>query len=445
MLGNSQSQETLAQARVFYLTASLYLYFMILSLIATIIALLFIAFFSGIEIAFVSTNRLGIELKRKQGKRSGIILSQFMENPARFITTCLVGFNLFLVIFGSLISGLLQPVWQFLQIDNEYVRLAVVTLLSSFIVLVLGEFIPKAIFRAKNSSLLHFFANTTRFFYWLFQPLTVFFVGSAKWILKYIFDINLQEKNEAFNKTDLEFFYQQTKESTEENTELNKELFENALMLPNLRVRECLVPRKEIIGVPTTISIEELRNKFVETKLSKLIVYQNNIDNILGYVHQLDLFKKPQQIDQIILPIPAIPESMPAIDLITKLNKEKRSMAWVVDEFGGTSGIITLEDVIEEIVGEIQDEYDTEELVEKKLSETEFMFAGRSELDYITEKYEIDFEENDAETLSGYIIEKHEAIPTINEKIIIGNYEFTIMQVSDTRIETVKMRHLNMD
>ncbi|GAJ19488.1 unnamed protein product, partial [marine sediment metagenome] len=224
------------------------------------------------------------------------------------------------------------------------------------------------------------------------------------------------------------------KEQDEDNQELNTELFENALSLPMVKIRQCLVPRTEIEGVDKTISIEALRQHFVHTKLSKLLIFDENIDNILGYVHQTDLFKRPSSIQQILHPILAVPESMSAADLINKFTKDRKSIAWVVDEFGGTAGIVTMEDLLEEIFGEIHDEYDVEEFVEKQLAEDEFIFSGRLELDYLKEKYNLEFPENDSETLSGYIIQKHESIPTNKETIIIDDYRFDILSVSETRI-----------
>ena len=261
-------------------------------------------------------------------------------------------------------------------------------------------------------------------------------------ILKYILNVRVNDKTEAFTKVDLERFFQQTKEQDEDNQELNTELFENALSLPTIKIRQCLVPRTEIEGVDQRISIRELQNRFVQSKLSKLIVFDENIDNILGYVHQIDLFKKPHSIQDIIHPILAVPESMSAADLINKFTKERKSIAWVVDEFGGTAGIVTMEDVLEEIFGEIHDEYDVEEFVEKQLADDEFILSGRLELDYLKEKYKLEFPENESETLSGYIINKHESIPKQKETIIIDDYRFDILNVSETRIDTVKLKIL---
>lgn len=412
-----------------------------------VVTLLLIGFFAGYEIAFVSANRLSIELKKKQGKKSGIILSNFMEHPARFIGTCLIGLNIFLVIYGLLVHELMSKtiwtaLWTKLQFQNEYVKLGFDTLMSSLVVLVFGEFIPKAVFRARGDVLLSFFARIANFFHGLFLPLTNFFVDVSQWILKYLFNVRVNDRNDAFTKVDLEHFFQQTKEQDEDSQELNTELFENALSLPMVKIRQCLVPRTEIEAIDINTSVEEAKQTFISTRLSKLVVYDDNIDSILGYIHQLDLFRKPASIREVLHPIMAVPESMSATDLISKFTKDRKSIAWVVDEFGGTAGIVTMEDVLEEIFGEIQDEYDTEELVEKQLAEDEFILSGRMELDYLNEKYDMKFPAGDSETLSGYIINEHETIPKQKETIIIGDYRFDILNVSDTRIESVKMKIL---
>ena len=406
------------------------------------VTLLFIAFFSGLEIAFISASRLSIELKKKQGLNSGNILSKFMEAPSRFLGACLIGVNIFLVIYGLLFAELMLWLWNFSQMQNQYVKLFFDTLLSSFVVLVIGEFLPKAIFRARNDSLLSFFAPVAKLFYNLFNPISSLFVNVAESILKYLFNVRVKDKGEPFSKIDLEHFYQQSKEQDPDSQELNTELFENALSLPLVKVRQCLVPRTEIEAIELGKSVEDALHHFVETKLSKLVVYEGNIDNIQGYIHQLDLFKKPADLRSILLPIPVVPETMSATDLMNKFNKERKSIAWVVDEFGGTAGIITMEDLLEEIFGEIEDEYDTDEFVEKQIAENEFIFSGRLELDYINEKYDLDFPETESETLSGYIIDKHETIPRAKERIIIDTYEFDILNVSDTRIEMVKLKVL---
>lgn len=410
------------------------------------ISLILIGFFAGIEIAFVSASKLSIELKKKQGSYSGKIWAGFMEKPARFIGTTLIALNILVVVYGLLWSDLLFTFWKFWHIHNFYVKLAAETAIST-IILLLFEFIFKAFFRAKgdaviNSSLITFIVS---FFYSLFAGIASLFVNLAEWILKYIFNVKISNKKEVFSKIDLEHFIQQSKNhDTEDNIEMNNELFENVLSLSEIKIRECLIPRKEIESIDINLPLADVKERFIETKLSKLVVYKNNIDNIVGYIHQLDMFKNPQSLSSILLPIPTIPESMSATDLMSKFSRERKSIAWVVDEFGGTAGIVTMEDVLEEIFGEIKDEYDTtEEFVEKQLSENEFIFSGRLELDYIAEKYHLRFRSNDETgTLSGYIISQHEKIPIQKERIIIDDYEFDILNVSETKIETVKMKVL---
>ncbi len=419
------------------------------TLIWIVIAWLMIAFFAGIEIAFAKANRLAIELKKKQGLKSGIILSHFMDFPAQFIGTSITGFNLFLIIFGLMWGETFLPFWNLLitkiHMPGSYVnaiRLFAETLVASLFVLFFGEFIPKALFRAKSDSLLSFFAGTMELFNKLLYPIASFFASIALWILKYVFNVRIDERKGTFSSTDLENFMQQTGDTEDETTDLNKNLFEAALKLPNVKVRECLVPRKEIEGLDASMTMEEVRQKFVETRLSKLVIYDGNLDHVTGYVHQLDLFKNPPALKSIVHPIPAVPESMSATDLINKFSREKKSIAWVVDEFGGTAGIVTMEDLLEEIFGDIRDEYDTEEFEERKLSNDEFIFSGRLELDYIKRKYGLDLPDDESETLSGYIINEHETIPHLKDRIIIGDYEFEILNVSETRIDLVRVKVL---
>jgi putative hemolysin len=419
------------------------------TLIWIVIAWVMIAFFSGIEVAFMRANKLAIELKKQQGISSGIILSHFMDYPAQFIGTTLAGFNIFLVIFGLMVGETFFPLWNLLitriHMPGSYVnaiRLFAETLVASLFILLFGEFIPKALFRANSNSLLSFFAGTMEFLNKLFYPIARFFVAIAQWILKYVFNVRMDDRKGTFVGADLERFLQQTRDTEEDSNDLNKNLFEAALALPKVRVRECLVPRKEVEGVDMNLTMEEVRAKFVATRLSKLVVYDGNLDHVTGYIHQLDLFKNPASIKTILHPIPAVPESMSATDLINKFTRERKSIAWVVDEFGGTAGIVTMEDLLEEIFGEIRDEYDTEEFEEKKLSNDEYIFSGRLELDYLNRKYGLELPENESETLSGYIINQHATIPHLRDRIIIGDYEFEIVNVSDTRIEMVRMKVL---
>ena len=414
-------------------------------IIAISVAILFMAFFSGIEIAIGTANRLNIELKKKQGSAAGNLLSKLLDEPSRIIGTLLVGYNFFLVIFVLLVStfwNILLNQWRITNSLMVPVRLLLEIALSMVVVILLGKFIPKALFRAKSDNMLWFAAKSgiLGFCNEIFYPIASAFIRVSEWILTIIFDMRIDKKKEPLSRADLEHFFQQAREFHDENNDLNTELFEAALSLPKVKVRECLIPRKEIEAIDLNTSIEDARKKFVETKLSKIVVYDGNIDHIVGYIHQLDLFKKPAFVKDILLPIPAIPESMSATDLISKFTSERKSIAWVVDEYGGTSGIVTMEDILEEIFGEIHDEYDVEEFEEKKISDNEYIFSGRLELDYLIQKYGLEFPDNDSETLSGFIIHEHEMIPKLKERIYINDYEFEILHVSDTRIEMVRLK-----
>lgn len=417
-----------------------------ISLIAMGFSLILIGFFAGIEIAFVSASKLSIELKKKQGSYSGKTWAGFMEKPARFIGTTLIALNILLVVYGLLWSDLLVSFWKFWGVSNFYVKLVVETVLST-IILLFFEFIFKAFFRAKGDVIMGSGIITfiVRFFYSMFAWIATIFVDIAEWILKYLFNVKLHDKKEVFTKIDLEHFLQQSKaHDPEDNVEMNNELFENVLSLSDIKIRECLIPRKEIEAVDINTPLSVVKERFIETKLSKLVVYQENIDNIQGYLHQLDMFKNPASLASVLLPIPTIPESMSATDLMSKFTRERKSIAWVIDEFGGTAGIVTMEDLLEEIFGEIKDEYDTqEEFVEKQLASDEYIFSGRLELDYIADKYNLVFPHNDETgTLSGFIISQYEAIPKEKDRIFIDDYEFDILSVSETRIVTVKMKIL---
>jgi CBS domain containing-hemolysin-like protein len=257
--------------------------------------------------------------------------------------------------------------------------------------------------------------------------------------------VKLQNRATPFVRMDIDHYVQQLNMSNnDDNVEMNSEIFENVLSLSETRIRECLIPRKEIVAVNINASLDEIKERFIETKLSKLVVFEDNIDNVAGYVHQLDMFKNPETLRSILLPIPIVPESMNATDLINKFTKERKSIAWVIDEFGGTAGIVTMEDLLEEIFGDIYDEYDVQEdFVDKQITPNEFLLSGRLELDYLMEKYKLHFRKNEeTETLSGYIINLHESIPRERDRIIIDDYQFDILKVSDTRIETVKLKLL---
>ncbi|MEC5147521.1 HlyC/CorC family transporter [Chitinophaga sp. 212800010-3] len=418
----------------------------------TIIILVFLVllagFFSGIEAAFANVNKLSIELKKKQGRATGRILANLNENPSRFLATSLVGFTITVVIYGIMVAGVFQTAWESMkpQSDSTGMQPLIIfaeIILASLLMLFLGFFIPRAVFRSRPETLLSFFALPISL---VAKPLYVIgnvMASISEWVLKYLFNVRLLENGESFTRVDVEHFIRQSQQHFgENNQELNTELFENALSLAHVKIRGCLIPRKEIEALEIHRPLADARQKFMDTKLSKIIIYEGSIDNILGYIHQLDMFKDPKEISSIIHPILAVPETMSAIDLLSKFNKERKSIAWVVDEFGGTAGIVTIEDVLEEIFGDIKDEHDEEEFVEKQIAEKEYIFSGRLELDYLNERYGLDFPEDESETLSGYIINHHETIPKIKERIIIDDYEFDILNVTDTRIEMVKMKIL---
>ncbi len=415
-------------------------------IVSIIITLLLIGFFSGIEIVFISANKLSIELRRKQGNYSGKIWSSFLESPARFIVTTLLITDILLVIYGLLASDALSAVWNYASIENQYIILAAETVIAT-IILIFVSSVFKSILRANGnavtaSSGISFCIKSC---YSLFSWIAKYFVNISEWLLKYLFNVKLQNKTQSFTRMDLDHYVQQLNMTdNDENQEMNNEIFENVMSLSETRIRECLIPRKEVVAVDINFTLEQIKASFIETKLSKLVVYENNIDNVQGYVHQLDLFKNPESLRSVLLPIPVIPESMNASDLMNKFTKERKSIAWVIDEFGGTAGIVTMEDLLEEIFGDIYDEYDVQEdVVDKQIASNEFLFSGRLELDYLLEKYKLNFRKNEeSETLSGYIINLHESIPREKDRIIIDDYQFDILKVSQTRIETVKLKVL---
>jgi CBS domain containing-hemolysin-like protein len=414
--------------------------------IPIIIALLLIGFFSGIEIVFISANKLSIELRKKQGNYSGRTWSFFLEAPARFIITILLISNILLVIYALLASAQLGIIWKQLSIENPFIILGAETIVIT-VLLVFFQSILKSILRGNGNAVTSssFISFCIRSCYSLFSWISRYFVNTSEWILKYLFNVKIQNKTQSFSRLDLDHYVQQLNMTdNDENLEMNNEIFEKVLSLSETRVRECFIPRKEVVAVDINVNLDQLKEKFVETKLSKLVVFENNIDNVQGYVHQLDLFKNPENLRSVLLPIPVIPESMNASDLIRKFTKERKSIAWVIDEFGGTAGIVTMEDLLEEIFGDIYDEYDVQEdFVDKQIATNEFLLSGRLELDFLEEKYKLVFRKNEeTETLSGYIINLHESIPRERDRIIIDDYQFDILKVSQTRIDTVKLKVL---
>ncbi|MFM8806746.1 MAG: hemolysin family protein, partial [Sphingomonadales bacterium] len=366
------------------------------------------------------------------------IVNRFYERPDRFLATMLLGSSLLLVVVGLQVSSAVQLIWSYFRIGSETGRLLAEIGSVSLLVLCFVEFIPRALIGTRANNLLLTMGPMVGPLLALLGPIATGLMNLSQWVLLYIFNTRIDPAKEALRGGESQLLFAQADDIEREDR--NAQLIENARELPNLRIRQCLVPRKEVIGIEQGASIEKLKQQFIDTKLSRLVVYRKSIDHIVGYVHQLDLFSAPASISEILYPIPAVPESMSAANLIAQFTRERKSIAWVVDEFGGTAGIITMEDVLEELFGEIQDEYDIEERLEKKISEDDYIFSGRIELDYLDQKYGLDLRHEAAETLSGYIINYHEKIPQKKERITIADYDFEILQVSDTRIETVRIK-----
>lgn len=414
-------------------------------LILLIILVLLAGFFAGITVAFTRINKLKIEIQKKQGKLAGRILSRFGNQPGHFITTSVTGFTIVLVGYAILVIEIIRGYWDTIPlktIQSPYLQMLAGIIASAFIMLVFGLLIPRSLFRSKADKLLVFFAFPISFFGYILHPVINVMSGISRWVLKYLLNVRLTSDSKDFQLNDPENFIIQSEPGQAEHQHLNTELFENALSLPQVKIRECMIPRKEVESLEVSADIGVATQKFIQTGLSKLVIYENNIDNILGYIHELDFFNSPKDIRSILYPILAIPETMSAIDLLGRFTKENKSIAWVVDEFGGTAGIITMEDVLEEIFGDIKDEHDTEEFVEKQIAEKEYILSGRLEIDYLNEKYGFNFPPTESETLSGFIISHYEAIPQVRTRIIIDDFEFDVLNVTETRIEMVKMRIL---
>jgi CBS domain containing-hemolysin-like protein len=407
-------------------------------LIGIVVTLAFSGFFSGSEIAFFSANKLSIELG-KESSRAGRILSSFTQNASDFIGTLLVGNNIALVIFGILMADLLEPVLQ-RYLPGEFLILLAQTVVTTLVVLLFGEFVPKTLFRIKPLATLRFFAVPLRITYaflWLPVKATT---ALARLILRHGFRLDFVETPPTFSKVDLQHFVEQNTRESDELGGIDTELFENALYLKDVKVRECMVPRPEMEAVGINTTVDELRALFVETGFSRLPVYFKSLDRILGYVHHFDILVKPRTIGSIIMTIPVVPETMTAKDLLNMFRREKKNIAQVVDEFGGTAGIVTMEDVLEELFGEIRDEHDEEDHLERQLSANEYIFSGRLEIDYLNEKYHLGLPDGDYETLAGFLVAESGNIPEINQKILIEGFEFDILFASNKRVETIKLR-----
>ncbi|HRG38679.1 MAG TPA: hemolysin family protein [Bacteroidia bacterium] len=415
-------------------------------LLIILITLIASAFFSGLEIAFITSNKLRIELESKQGNFAAKILAYFNKYPSRYLGTMLLGNNIALVIFGIYMDDELEPIIENFTSSNILILL-ISTFISTMLILITAEFLPKNLFRINPNKTLTLFAFPLTIVYGILYPVVMISIGSSEFILKKIFRVKIEKENAAFTMIDLDNYVREGTSAVEKKVEMDHEIqiFQNALDFSSVKARECMIPRTEIVAVEVNESIEALRQKFVQTRLSKILVYEKNIDNIIGYAYSKELFKKPSTIKSIMLPVSIVPESMAASEVLTVFIQQNKSIALVVDEFGGTSGMLTMEDVMEEIFGEIEDEHDKEELIEKQLNETEFIFSARLETDYINNKYRLKLPILDnVETIGGLIMSYHENIPRVNEEIHIENAVFTILSVTRTRIETVSLKIQNV-
>jgi len=409
------------------------------------LAILFSAFFSGMEIAFVSSNRLRLELDIKQGDLASGILSIFSKNPGQYIATMLVGNNIALIIYGIFLSRLLNPVLTPL-LGSDVLVLVANTVFSTIIILFVAEFLPKNTFIIAPNFFLKTLSIPTLLFFWLFYPVSKFALMVSNLFIRMIpgsRKVRKAEEDIVFSKIDLDHFISlsREREHASEPERHSIKIFRNALDFSNVKLRECMVPRTEIVAVESGSPVSELRDKFIETQHSRILVYEDSIDSITGYFELKDIFRNPPEIITYLRKLTIVPETMSANKLLRVFVEEKKNVALVVDEFGGTSGMVTIEDVLEEIFGDIEDEHDVQELTEKVLTSGEYVLSGRLEIDYLNEKYRLNLpEEDDYETLAGMILFFHGSIPGNNDVIRIKNIVFRILKVTSTRVELVSMK-----
>tara|TARA_X000000368_G_scaffold418743_1_gene419737 strand:- start:10035 stop:11282 length:1248 start_codon:yes stop_codon:yes gene_type:complete len=411
-----------------------------MALAIAFISLFFSAFFSGIEIAFISSNKLQLELEKSKGKFSSKMIAFFSRNESDFITTMLVGNNIALVVYGIVMTQILTPKLQLL-FSSDFILLLTQTIIATLIVLVTAEFLPKAIFRIFPNQILNIFSIPIWLLFVILRPLAILMLKVASFLLKYILQQKISDDKPVFGKTDLDEFLSNVRsvEGTED-TRVEVEMLQNALDLSEKRVRECMIPRTEIIALDILSSIDEVQARFIDTKLSKLLIFKGNIDKIIGYIHSYDLFKNPKNLKSILLPLPFVPESMRAMELLHQFIESNKGIAVVLDEFGGTAGMITIEDVTEEIVGEIVDEHDIDEVADQQIDSTTFIFPGRSYVEDINRKYSLALPESDEyETISGLLLDHLENIPKKEDVIEFEDYRFTIINVNKTTIQEVRL------
>ena len=406
-----------------------------------ILFLLLSALFSGSEIAYVSADKLRVELKKKRDTPRSRILTEWFERPADFLSTMLVGNNIALVAFTSLITApitLLIGGW--LKVESELLLLLLNTLCITIIVLIFGEYVPKTIFRLLADDALYFFAWPLRGLQLLLYLPSKIMTGVSNSLLRVFFKRPSQQLDTVLTRLDLENFVNRSQTAEEESGGIDTKLFGNALNLYDVRVRDCMVPRTEIESIDVTATIEELEEKFRQTKLSRILITENDIDGVLGYVHHQQLLSMPTEIRPIILELTFIPEVTRVTDLLNRTIKEQISIACVVNEFGDVTGVITMEDVLEQIFGEIEDEYDEDDYVEEVLPDGSYRLSGRLEVSYLNEKYELDIPEGDYQTLSGFVTTTAERVPEQNESLELEGFEFRTEEVSNTRIETLHVK-----
>ncbi|MEM8585592.1 MAG: hemolysin family protein [Bacteroidota bacterium] len=412
-------------------------------LFGIIFFLLLSALFSGSEIAYVSANKLRVELKKKRNTLRSRILSYWYEEPSEFLGTMLVGNNIALVVFTGLISvplsGWLSP-W--LGESSELVQLLAETLVITAIVLVFGEFLPKSIFRGLSDSALYFFAYPLRALQWLLYIPSQVMVKSSNALLSLVVKRPFEQLTTALTRTDLEAFVNENRTDDEETSDFDRELFGKALNLSEVRVSDCMIPRNEIQHIDESASIEELEELFQSTRLSRILITQSDIDSVAGYAHHQQLLTYPQNIQDILLELPFVPEVTRVPDLLDRFIRDKLSIACVVDEYGGVSGVVTMEDLLEQIFGEIEDEHDDDDYIEEVLNGHSFLFSGRLEINYLNEKYDLSFPDGEYHTLSGYLVTRSERVPEQGETLEMDNFHFELTEVSNTKIEIVKVTRL---
>ena len=408
-----------------------------------LLSLFLSAFFSGVEIAFISANKLQLELDKNTGKFPSNIISYFSKNESDFITTMLVGNNIALVVYGIVMTQILTPELSE-YFSSSLSLLLAQTFITTIIVLITAEFLPKAIFRIFPNQILKIFSLPIWLFFVVFRPLALLMLNTANIILKYIFKQEISNDKQVFGKNDLDDFLSNVKSAEGiEDTRVEVEMLQNALDLTDKKVRECMVPRTDIIAMDILSSINDVKEKFIKTKLSKLLIYKGNIDKVIGYIHSSDLFKNPKNVRSVLLPISFVPESMLAMDMLNQFIENNKGVALVVDEFGGTSGMITIEDVTEEIVGEIVDEHDVEELTDEQLSENSFLFLGKIDIEMVNKKYNLQLPESDEyETIAGLLLHHFEEIPKKDDVIELEEYQFNIINVNETTIQEVRLEVL---